>query len=476
MNDRHARPGRVNAIPTSPERADTDELERLLNGLVDETLTETEQRRLAAILVADETARQRYRHAMELHAALQWDYATAAVPASQVGEAAAPLMPSSQSGSWIARLSAWQRVLLGAALLVAGGVVLIPGWVDIRDAGGSRSIVEVVAIGGSASWSGGGAPRARLQARERLPEGLVSLEGDSAFMGLRFLDGTSLTLVGESLLEFGERGQKTLFLRRGSLSIDARPQPEGKPMLIRTPSADVEVVGTVLAVSADDKVTQLGVESGSVRMRRLVDGKVVDVPKNQIAIASLDAALPLAASSPAATPASFEHAFDVPTSLKWEGTWLPAEAGGVARLRAVPRIAGRWPDATPIIHHGVSLRAPEAGFVAFGAESTVTIRCRMSRRETLRVMLNMRRPEGTFAGNFEAKVPLDPADDAAGEDGWRTVSIPAAAFLPIVDGHPRFTPGMAVSLLLIETFTSEAALEVAGLSVSGGSTQDEDSP
>jgi hypothetical protein len=155
---------------------------------------------------------------------------------------------------------------------------------------------------------------------------------------------------------------------------------------------------------------------------------------------------------------------------------LAAGDGQPGRLDAVPRIAGRHPDGTPIVHHGVSLHAPDSGFVAFEPDSVVTIRCRMAMRETLRVMLNMRRPEGGFAGNFEAKVPLDPADGEVDADGWRTVTIPADDFLPIVAVHPRLTPGVIVSLLLVETFKSEAELEVAEIRVSVPETPEADSP
>lgn len=155
----------------------------------------------------------------------------------------------------------------------------------------------------------------------------------------------------------------------------------------------------------------------------------------------------------------------MPPSLKWEGRWFPAGDGELGRLHAVPRIAGRHPDGAPIVHHGISIHAPDSGFVAFKRDSVVTIRCRVAMRETLRVMLNLRRPEGGFAGNFEAKLPVDPADGAVDAAGWRTVAIPADDFLPIVAVHPRLTPGVIVSLLLVETFKSEADLEVAELSV-----------
>jgi hypothetical protein len=100
----------------------------------------------------------------------------------------------------------------------------------------------------------------------------------------------------------------------------------------------------------------------------------------------------------------------------------------------------------------------------------------MVMRETLRFMLSMRRPEGGFAGNFEAKVRFDEASGEVDADGWRTVTIPADRFLPIVALHPQLTPGVIVSLLLVETFKSEAELEVAALSVSAPDAPEADVP
>ena len=56
-----------------------DELDRLLNELVDGTLSEVDEQRLAEILRADALARGQYRQFMALHADLHWDYAAAAV-------------------------------------------------------------------------------------------------------------------------------------------------------------------------------------------------------------------------------------------------------------------------------------------------------------------------------------------------------------------------------------------------------------
>ena len=77
------------------------------------------------------------------------------------------------------------------------------------------------------------------------------------------------------------------------MSVDAQPQPPGRPMLVRTPTAELEVVGTEFSLSADAASTSLGVTEGRVRFKRVVDGSEVDVTANGIATASLTASGPL---------------------------------------------------------------------------------------------------------------------------------------------------------------------------------------
>ena len=60
---------------------------------------------------------------------------------------------------------------------------------------------------------------------------------------------------------------------RGSFSARVLPQPAGNPMLIHTPSAVLEVLGTQFDVEAESKSTMLLVREGKVQVRRVGDGK-----------------------------------------------------------------------------------------------------------------------------------------------------------------------------------------------------------
>ena len=462
-----------------------DVLEELFNGLLDTTLTVADETQLAGMLAESAEARGRYRKWMELHAALHWDYAGAAthVPDSNIRDESSLLHPGEPDGRGDAdhRTSRLARssILVGASMAAATLLVLICGWLAVLQRSGERpqqqsagggpltggQIVEVVSLGGAASWSDCGKAVFDLAVGNRLRAGTASLEGESSFLTLRFDDGTKVTLAGESVLEFDARWQKTLILRHGALSVDATPQPLGRPMLVRTPTAEVEVLGTVFSVSSDSQVTHVGVKEGSVRFLRLADRQSVEVHEHTVATASLVATEPLEAGRLASIPPRYRKAFG-------------GERGMPVGLRALPYVAGRSADGRPVVHFGVNTRKDNFGFVTMHDDSVVSVRFRTSTPEPIRVMIGMRRQGGGFGGNFEVVMPSTDSvrDDREGsqfEDGWRRLEIPARAFKAISPDFPDVLEGYAIGLLLVDTFTSDAQLEVAEVFVSRRADEDE---
>ena len=83
--------------------------------------------------------------------------------------------------------------------------------------------------------------------------GTGTLEGLSAksWVEIKYLDGSKLIISGVSELEMSDNdGAKILDLLRGDLSVDAKPQPKGKPMKVISPAARAEVLGTQFNVVA----------------------------------------------------------------------------------------------------------------------------------------------------------------------------------------------------------------------------------
>jgi hypothetical protein len=85
-------------------------------------------------------------------------------------------------------------------------------------------------------------------------------------------------------LERTEKG-KRLILDRGRIEAMVSPQPEGKPMAVVTPHAEMAVLGTVFSVSASEHTTGLSVTDGTVRMSLPGKGSYEDVSEGRIALA-----------------------------------------------------------------------------------------------------------------------------------------------------------------------------------------------
>ncbi|OAI46472.1 hypothetical protein AYO44_11340 [Planctomycetaceae bacterium SCGC AG-212-F19] len=428
----------------------SDELERLLNGLADGLLSEDEEARLADILRGDAAARRHYRHWMTLHAALMWDYAaTAAENAS-----AQPVMPSQRS---------WRRAAaIAAALLVVAGLSLL--WLRSQDQRAQAAWVEEVQ--GTVSWNNGtGVRPVSIESSVRVPGGTLVLEGEDAFAQLRFDDGTLVTLNGEAELGFSDDGQKRLALRRGTLNAQVQPQPAGRPLLVRTPTAEVEVVGTDFAMSSDSNETKLNVETGSVKLRRLMDGKTVEVNSRQTVVASL-AATQMKPAATKAAPMQWRQTFDQAPAPAQQGRWLRAGNGLPGRMRATAYVAGRRKDDTTVIHHGVGVHPPTVGpggFVTLGNESVVRVRYRMERETLLVCFLSCQRTEGGFAGNFLLLHPATKTPPDA--DGWRMATLPVSAARAVVAAKYPTPIGTQLRMLVIQTFEQDVGLEVAEVEI-----------
>lgn len=430
------------------------ELDPLLNRLVDGLLDEQDAARLQALLAADADARRRYRRFIALDSGLRWDYVAAA----------REVLPPPQR--WTRAPVRWWVPWVGAlaaSFLFAVTLALWPSY-------GPRVVLTVSTLSdGTLTWSAGNRRQELGAAGEPVRAGRLVLDGDNAVAVLRFRDGTNLTLTGETELEVDDEAGKRLDLRRGTLSAEVTPQPVGRPLVITTATARLEVVGTALTVDAGADVTTLAVESGTVRMERLADRQAVEVAAGQQASVSFDPAGGIAVIPRPRIPDSWRVDFAQRPPSHWAGTWTAPADGVPGRMAAVPYVAGRDAGGKPITHHGVRVNAPDAArrpFVRLRDDSRVTLRFRLTRsdvRTPLKVMLCLARDGGAFGGTFFASVnPLTCPLDA---EGWRTAVFAMPDFLPTRPAvHP--TPvGHAITFILANTTARPAGLEVVALAV-----------
>ena len=320
------------------------------------------------------------------------------------------------------------------------------------------------------SWSSeDGWVRPALEAGARRGEGSLKVKGAASPAVVKFRDGSELTLSGEAEISSSDHGRKRLTLRRGAFSADVCPQPAGRPMVIRTPAADAEVLGTKFSMSAVAEQSTLSVDTGRVRLRRLVDGATVEVASAQSAVATLDATVKLQVSSGAVTATRWREDFRTKPSELWQGAWLPAEGAEPARMATAPHVAATRADGTKVITQAVSRKDSLAGrIVALKPDSVLTVKLRMQRPKPVTVLLSRHETSGACAGNYELVVP--PSAGQTDASGWRTVSVPVTSFVAKMRGHQEPPTRGQVSLFYIVCYDAKAGLEIAEAAIESAQT------
>jgi ferric-dicitrate binding protein FerR (iron transport regulator) len=365
---------------------------------------------------------------------------------------------SPHSAGKSARYSSWLALAASLTVLAASA------WLFL----GSREtpVLTLVDASGSVAWSHGGEWRTEIGIGESMAAGTLETVGESATAQLQFRDGTLISLTGESELSFSEDGQKLLVLREGSLSAQVKPQPKGKPMLVRTPSAEAEVIGTVFNLSTRSEDTLLKVDEGLVKLKRLSDGSAIDVPAKSSALASLDSTSKLNSSStPDALSAwSFDFTTTVPPN-DWRGVWRDTSEGG--RMVSSPYVASRRSEDSIITHFGVSVRTamlnPPLALIATD-RSVVRYRLNQDQLARLQVMLLTNVSKGGYGGNFECIISAEELKPDA--DGWCEIEIPVSRFKPadhrrnIQERYPS-PVGHILTGILISSFQRDTKLTVA---------------
>lgn len=374
------------------------ELDELLSGFVDGTLDEESEAKLKARLKADPEARRHYLHYNALDASLAWDYAELA---AEKEERFVPVAAENRVLKVVAPLAVAALVCMGFFLFLRGGVESPILTVEFADGAEFRRADGVDV----------------LQPGDQLPSGTLSIESPSGAAELMFKDGTLITLNGGSEVDFSVTdGGKSLRVKSGQLTAKVAPQPDGKPLRILTPTAEVEVLGTILRLDTLAYRTGLTVDEGRVRLRRLTDGQAIEVPAHHRTEASLHSSADLTVRKATAPGVGWEiRSKDVTKARRL------TSADGNTVYGAVPYVAGRRPDGTKIVRSGISFNGALA---SMQPSSQIRIRYRAEGKSTLFLGTNQR--SGRFGGNFEYDIHRDEVE--ADEVGWKEVLIPIERF------------------------------------------------
>lgn len=294
-------------------------------------------------------------------------------------------------------------------------------------------VARVTAANGSVRWTGdGGRVDADLRAGRALGGGtLESLSVDS-WAVLEYPDGTAVTISGLSALTVSAGEPKEMHLRRGRLSAAVAPQPAGRPVVIHTPTARLDVLGTQLNVEAGPAATVLSVNEGRVRMTRLVDGSVAEVPADHRAVASVDPRRELAA-TPRPAPAPVWRS-EFPHDARY-GEWQPDPGGDTGHLRATALLltCGRpKPELLFVSSAGPSAR--DASPLILQADGRFRVRGRLSAASEVVFGVTLNHPRGGFAGKYVTVRKFD-----GGPFDW---TVPVQDLMPLEKTFPATPAGL----------------------------------
>ncbi|MDA1054916.1 MAG: FecR family protein [Planctomycetota bacterium] len=448
---------------------DFSELERLLNASVDGELSDADEASLQALLRDDAAARRRYLQFMQLHAELHWDHGA---------DASLLVTPEHQSpgishfdGNATQRVGGWMIPAVAIGVVAAAWLMTV-GWFTFDGGGEHRSqtapmIARLEMTQGTVSFRAAGGEQVALSRRgQDLTAGALLVEGETSAAQWRFLDGTLITASGDAEISFDDVGQKVIRARQGMLTAEVQPQLTSAPLIVETPTARVEVLGTVFTLAADPDTTRINVAEGRVRLKRLVDGETVEVSQQQSCIVSLDARSDLSPEVSVEPQIGWQHHFTEPPPARWKGVWQAPEGNLPARVRAVACLVGRKHEAddTPIVHYGITARrVDEMNLGSLPTNGVLRVRLRMEQPAKLHIMLGLNRADGGFGGNFEVKLPHDAGTPQP--DGWRELVVPLADFQPVVPRKPDMPSAARPYLILITTYGDDAGLEVCELAI-----------
>ena len=166
-------------------------------------------------------------------------------------------------------------------------------------------------------------------------------------------------------------------------------------MLIHTPSTLLKVLGTQFDVEASMASTVLNVTAGKVRVRRLSDGREVDVPAKHRVIAEGGGDLTVQS-----VPESVNH-WKSQLHLRpgCYGKWLPASEQRAAAQKAIPLVPPDNPGATLYLL-GIPVPRSDGPPVVVRSESQFVVRGRLDKPARVHFGIAVSDAGGEFAGKF----------------------------------------------------------------------------
>ncbi len=428
-------------------------LDELIEQVLHAAASDEQRRELEARLLASPEDRKAYLHHLNLHSALRRQFAfdgeeesSALLDQASVGRVSdtTPRDAPPRIAKW-----SWAAVAAAAVVLIAALVVQWPNT--------ERPIAKITGLSGALQWTGdGGRVLDELDVGTELAGGTVEGMTPRSWFELEFVDGSTVTISGNSMLTFSDRGQKKLHLKEGNISANVKPQPTGKPMVIHTRTAKLEVVGTQFEVQAGLAATMLNVSVGEVLIKRLSDNKTVHVLARQRVIAAADREL-----SPEPVPDSVSQ-WKSQLHLGPDGTqgrWSPETDAGDARLGAIPYTVAQG---LTIYTAGFTISRGDKPPVILQSGSRLRVRGQIASTYKVYFGVTVRHPSGEFAGRFQTTRPVD--EFQTGRDFELALQLDAFQLDPSLTTMKHKLPSDPFDLV-VDTFWCHTLDKPAGLEI-----------
>lgn len=256
---------------------------------------------------------------------------------------------------------------------------------------------------------------------------VVRTIGEDSFAVLQFLDNTILAIGGNSELACSfDSLQKRIVVPEGDLMAQVASQREESPMVIETPVAEAEILGTRLSLSTDQVTTELAVQEGEVRMQRLSDGRIVGIRRGEKLLVSEGSDLVPKPCIPVSSV--WEEDFDEGLPQHWRDGRLLHESlpsGSFGAVRAVPRHLGQGDPGGPF--RIATMRDWARGLFRIEPDTHLNFSYKLRFRGGFHIRLNTHADPfaPTTADTYEYR---NRALRGPIRNGWRTVSVPLNHF------------------------------------------------
>ena len=435
---------------------------KLLEQYIDGTLADGDAERLRALLRDSAEARAMLRSLATIDFGLQDIAATADTDGR--GSLREPKVDESVDAMVAERTTTvgertttgrFNRILLAIAASI---IVALTASLYFQRSSAEQPIAKITGLSGSLQWTGdGGRVFHDLSEGAELAGGTVEGMTPGSWFELTFNDGSTVTISGTSTLIFSDHRQKELHLKEGTLSSNVKRQPPGKPMLIYTRSAMIEVLGTRFEVEAELAATTVNVNEGSVRVKRFSDGSTVDVPARHRLIAAADREM---LSEPVPNSVSQWKSELSLGPVRTQGKWSPGTDTQEARLGAIPYTV---PQGMTIYTTGLAVSYGDKPPVTLQPASRLRVRGHIASPHKVYFGITVRQANGAFAGRFQAVRPAD--EFRSGEDFEITFHFrefrPDPSLASLKQELPSAPFHLVVETIWCHTLDKQAGLEIA---------------